>query len=125
MKERRTFLLPKGSELKPNHVVVTESSLEFSRHHEAALERRITLNVTDLPVNVSLACDVQFIRAVKGSGWWCWQRPWIDSTRVVEIDRLLPKLAWIVYAYWSRVYANIYPLAPTRLDEFRRSTHSL
>jgi hypothetical protein len=52
MKERRTFLLPKDSALKPDHVVVTESSLEFSRHHEAALERRLTLNVTDLPVEV-------------------------------------------------------------------------
>ena len=92
MKERRTFLLPKGSELKPNHVVVTETSLEFSRHHEAALERRITLNVTDLPVEVSWSCDLQFIRAVKELGWW-WQRAWLDSIRDVEIDRLLPNCA--------------------------------
>jgi hypothetical protein len=53
MKERRTFLLPKDSELKPHHVAVTETSLEFSRHQEAALERRITLNLADLPVEVS------------------------------------------------------------------------
>jgi hypothetical protein len=96
MKERRTFLLPKGSELKPNHVVVAESSLEFSRHHEAALERRITLNVTDLPVDVSMGCDLQFIRAAKGLGWW-WQSAWLDSTRVVEIHDRLPRLAWIAY----------------------------
>jgi hypothetical protein len=52
MKERRTFLLPPNSGLTKEDVVVTASTLEFSRHKDAAVERRMTLNVTDLPEKV-------------------------------------------------------------------------
>jgi hypothetical protein len=78
MKERRTFLLPPNSGLTKEDVVVTASTLEFSRHKDAAVERRMTLNVTDLPEKV-LSC-------------FLFSRPcWISASRGVY-QSISPKL---------------------------------
>ena len=52
MKQRITYFLPKGTELDPASVKVTESTLSYANAKSAAIEKRVTAGLSELPAEV-------------------------------------------------------------------------
>jgi hypothetical protein len=52
MKQRITFVQPEGTGIDPNGIHVNPDTVIFSNARSAALEKRLTLGLEDLPVEV-------------------------------------------------------------------------
>ena len=54
MKQRITFIQPEGTGIDPNGIHVNPDTLVFSNARSAALEKRLTLGLEDLPAEVGI-----------------------------------------------------------------------
>jgi len=52
MKQRITYLQPKGTGIDPAAIHLNPDSLVFSNAHNAALEKRVTVGLSELPTEV-------------------------------------------------------------------------
>jgi len=52
MKQRITFIQPEGTGIDPNGIHVNPDTVIFSNARSAALEKRLTLGLEDLPAEV-------------------------------------------------------------------------
>lgn len=52
MKQRITYLVPEGTGIDPSSIVVEPHSLEFKNARLAALEKRVTVGLSELPQEV-------------------------------------------------------------------------
>ena len=52
MKQRITYLLPKGTELDAASVKVTDDTLSYANAKAAAMEKRVTAGLSELPAEV-------------------------------------------------------------------------
>lgn len=52
MKQRITYVQPEGTGIDPNAIHVNPDSLVFSNSHNAALEKRVTVGLKELPDEV-------------------------------------------------------------------------
>lgn len=57
MKQRRTYLLPSGSNLHVNDLAVTSDSLTFAKAQNAVEEWKFTLGMEELPDEVFLTIE--------------------------------------------------------------------
>lgn len=54
MKHRITFIQPEGTGIDPNSIHVNPDTVVFNHARNAALEKRVTLGLSDLPAEVSI-----------------------------------------------------------------------
>jgi hypothetical protein len=54
MKQRVTFVKPEGTGIDPNGIHVNPDTVVFNNARTAALEKRLTLGLEDLPAEVSI-----------------------------------------------------------------------
>jgi hypothetical protein len=54
MKQRVTFIKPEGTGIDPNGIHVNPDTVVFNNARTAALEKRLTLGLEDLPAEVSI-----------------------------------------------------------------------
>jgi hypothetical protein len=54
MKQRITFIQPEGTGIDPNGIHVNPDTVVFSNARSAALEKRLTLGLEDLPAEVGM-----------------------------------------------------------------------
>lgn len=54
MKHRITFIQPEGTGIDPNSIHVNPDTVVFNHARNAALEKRVTLGLSDLPAEVSM-----------------------------------------------------------------------
>ena len=54
MKQRITFIQPEGTGIDPNGIHVNPDTVVFSNARSAALEKRLTLGLEDLPAEVGI-----------------------------------------------------------------------
>jgi hypothetical protein len=54
MKQRVTFIKPEGTGIDPNGIHVNPDTVVFNNARTAALEKRLTLGLEDLPAEVGI-----------------------------------------------------------------------
>jgi hypothetical protein len=54
MKQRVTFIKPEGTGIDPNGIHVNPDTVVFNNARTAALEKRLTLGLEDLPAEVDI-----------------------------------------------------------------------
>jgi hypothetical protein len=59
MRQRITYLLPAGAGVDPADIRVGQNDLTYAKSNEVAEERRITVDLSDLPDEVSLTIPSQ------------------------------------------------------------------
>ncbi len=52
MKQRITYLLPEGSTLTPDDIVLSENGVNVSTAEPPAIEKRVTAGLSELPTEV-------------------------------------------------------------------------
>lgn len=52
MKQRVTYFLPEGARVDPQDIHVTNDSLTFARAKDAAIEKKVTAGLSELPEEV-------------------------------------------------------------------------
>jgi hypothetical protein len=57
MKQRVTFIKPEGTGIDPNGIHVNPDTVVFNNARTAALEKRLTLGLEDLPAEVGI-CNI-------------------------------------------------------------------
>ncbi|KAK5133150.1 hypothetical protein LTR08_008085 [Meristemomyces frigidus] len=57
MKQRITYLLPKGTELDAASITVSETSLTYANAKAAAVEKRVTAGLSELPAEIVASLD--------------------------------------------------------------------
>ena len=53
MKQRITYLLPEGSVIDPDDIRVKNDTISFANAKDAAVEKRVTVGLSELPDEVS------------------------------------------------------------------------
>ena len=52
MKQRVTYLLPEGTKINPEDIAITKNALTYANAKNAALEKRLTAGLSELPLEV-------------------------------------------------------------------------